>query len=53
MDTTVMSFNTTVRQMPEMFQLLKCLSKKTGCKYFHLLGMPFAKLALHCIYMFF
>jgi len=46
MNTTVVSFNTTVRQMTEMSQ------QKTGCKYYHLLGMPFAKLALHCICVF-
>jgi len=53
MNTVMVSFNTTVRQMTKMFQWPKCLSKKkTGCKYLHLLGMPFAKLALRCIYVY-
>jgi len=53
MNTAMVSFNTTVRQMAEMFQWPKCPSKKkTGCKYLHLLGIPFAKIALHCTYVF-
>jgi len=35
MNTGIVSFNTTVRQITKTFQWTKCLSKKTGCKYLH------------------
>jgi len=53
MNTAVVSLNAAVRQMTEMFRWPKCRSKKKpGCKYLRLLGMPIAKLALHCICVF-
>ena len=55
MNTAMVSFNTAVRQMTDMFQWPKCLRKKKPrlqVPSFIGMEMPFANLALHGMYVF-